>query len=662
MNWIPEPLTAFTAWLMRTTLQAGVLVLLIVAVQAVFRDRLTPRWRYALWIILLVRLVVPWAPESSLSVYNWARLPRTAASRHSPSPPPPPDETSAAETMGPVVPSPEEPEGPPRDASPLRARFTPSVPDILTMIWLGGSGLFLGTLLIQAIRYVGMGRRRPVTDQATLDLLEDCKEMMGVRTYLAVVETPQVAGPSLFGVIRPRLLLPPGTIARMGPERLRHIFLHELAHIKRNDVLANWLMAILQALHWFNPLVWLGFHRMRVEQELACDALALSRIGAREAGEYGETVVRLLEEFSRPRRLPGLVGVLEDRNQMLRRITMIASFKDKAYQGSRIATVAIAAVCLVALTNAKTGDGKTLSAAQAELMGRVEDFFLHNYQDITWLKSLEWSDFRELPDGNRTITYRYKARIWDRETQIVKDIFTFDPNGKLVGVRKADGYPRKEAPTAIDTKTKPGMQALVEEFFRGNYRDITARKTLEWGDVMKEANGNSSIRYKYEATIWHKDKIVNNQVFTFDATGRFVSVRNVEGFPQKIGPAAGRSDLSSPEATVKTFALAAATGDIRGALACIAIDSPDYHDTTKILDRPADARTNPMRVLLEATDTGAPITITKKDVSGDTCSIVWRVRLKGKVNLKGTTLEPGSTFDWDARLKKVKDHWLIVGI
>jgi hypothetical protein len=70
------------------------------------------------------------------------------------------------------------------------------------------------------------------------------------------------------------------------------------------------------------------------------------------------------------------------------------------------------------------------------------------------------------------------------------------------------------------------MTALVEEFFSQNFRDITARKTIEWGRVAKDEKGNSTIRYKYEATIWNKDKKVIDQIFTFDPKGEFVSVKS----------------------------------------------------------------------------------------------------------------------------------------
>ena len=81
---------------------------------------------------------------------------------------------------------------------------------------------------------------------------------------------------------------------------------------------------ILESLRWFNPFVWFAFHRMRIDRKLACDALALTHEGEKENRPYGQTIIKLLENFSRPAVAPGLAGILEIKNQMQRRISMIA--------------------------------------------------------------------------------------------------------------------------------------------------------------------------------------------------------------------------------------------------------------------------------------------------------------------------------------------------
>jgi beta-lactamase regulating signal transducer with metallopeptidase domain len=63
-------LTAFFQWLLKATLQGSLLVCLILLVKAVLRERLLARWHYCFWLVLLVRLILPWAPQSRLSIYN----------------------------------------------------------------------------------------------------------------------------------------------------------------------------------------------------------------------------------------------------------------------------------------------------------------------------------------------------------------------------------------------------------------------------------------------------------------------------------------------------------------------------------------------------------------------------------------------------------------
>jgi len=192
----------------------------------------------------------------------------------------------------------------------------------------------------------------------------------------------------------------------------------------------------------------------------------------------------------------------------------------------RIIMVVTAFALMLLLPVAARGEGSALSNDKAEMMGRVEDFFLHNFRDITWRKSLAWGDVQTEADGARSISYQYEAKIWDKETMIMKQSFTFAADGKFLKSSNAPGFPTKKEPAVVDVTTQRGMIALVEDFFSKNFRDITARDTIEWGPVGKDAKGNSTIRYRYNATIWGKQKKVMDQVFTFDSKGAFVSVKD----------------------------------------------------------------------------------------------------------------------------------------
>jgi hypothetical protein len=191
-----------------------------------------------------------------------------------------------------------------------------------------------------------------LTDQKILDLLEDCKSEMGIRTILGVVITDKVKSPALFGFVRPRLLLPAGIIETLSLKELRYVFLHELAHLKRHDIYLGYLSSLLQSLHWFNPLIWLAFYRIRNDRELACDALVLAQTHSSESKDYGRTIVSLLERFSRPRHLPAMAGILETKSQLKRRIKMIAKFKKTSRPRWAGAILLLAVLACVVLTNA----------------------------------------------------------------------------------------------------------------------------------------------------------------------------------------------------------------------------------------------------------------------------------------------------------------------
>lgn len=128
-------------------------------------------------------------------------------------------------------------------------------------MWLAGR-LILALRVAQVNLRLWMAVRggKALTSQRVLELLEDCKRAMGVKTLVGIVVTDRVSGPALFGFIRPRLLLPPELAENLTAEELRHVLLHELAHLRRMDIHFGWLSAALQLLHWFNPLVWIAFH------------------------------------------------------------------------------------------------------------------------------------------------------------------------------------------------------------------------------------------------------------------------------------------------------------------------------------------------------------------------------------------------------------------
>ena len=324
--------------LLQMSMQGAILIILILLAQYVCRGRLQPRWRYGLWLLVLLRLGLPWNIPSPLSLFNVIKMPGPAAD----APPqtaftPTPDEAGSGDQ-----------EVPYNSVSSSNIHW-------LTWLWAAGVVALAAYALVNHYRiYRHVARRRLVTDQSTLNLLEDCKALMGISTPLTIIETETIASPTLFGFIRPRLLLPAGLRACLTRQELRHVFLHELAHVKRQDVLTGWSILALQTVHWFNPLVWVAFHRLRADRELACDALALSYARPGEHRAYGLTIVKLLERFGQSFWAPSLAGILENKQLMKERINMIAKFHDTP-RGRGLAAGLFAGLALIALAGPQAG-------------------------------------------------------------------------------------------------------------------------------------------------------------------------------------------------------------------------------------------------------------------------------------------------------------------
>lgn len=127
------------------------------------------------------------------------------------------------------------------------------------------------------------------------------------------------------------------------------------------DLWANVGLAVAETLHWFNPLVWLAFARMREDREEAADARALSVAGEGEARAYGQTILRILESWGGTPAWPRLVGILEDRHPLARRIRAIASYRG-SQRGAAFPLALVVLLAVTGWTEARTDRGPVPSS------------------------------------------------------------------------------------------------------------------------------------------------------------------------------------------------------------------------------------------------------------------------------------------------------------
>jgi beta-lactamase regulating signal transducer with metallopeptidase domain len=125
-------------------------------------------------------------------------------------------------------------------------------------------------------------------------LLREC-DALRVGRRPKIREVPSLATPAVFGLLRHTICLPVNFVETLTEQELRWVLRHELAHIRRRDTGVMALAAVAQAIHWFNPLVWLTVRKLRAAIEAAADRLALGQPSPAEAASYGQLLLRLAE-------------------------------------------------------------------------------------------------------------------------------------------------------------------------------------------------------------------------------------------------------------------------------------------------------------------------------------------------------------------------------
>ena len=326
METILKALPAFFSWFIDYTIDISIFICLIFVLKSIIAKRLPAWWHYGLWMVLIIRMIIPLKYEKSsvLPEFLSIKLP----------------EFDLMDTM--LLGKDDMISGIIENTSSSFnwAWLDLSFNEVMLYAWLIGAlsiGLFI---LIKNLRFWITIKQKPMlVDKDILDLLEECKITMQINTVIGIIITDAVKSPALFGYLRPRLLLPQGVLEKLTRSELTYVFMHELGHLKRHDIGVSWVITMLQVFHWFNPLVWFAFYQMRIDQESACDASVLARIRNNQTKDYAGTIIGFLERFCQNQQLPAMAGIIENKSQIKRRIAMIVSYKKNTKRIKALAIV-----------------------------------------------------------------------------------------------------------------------------------------------------------------------------------------------------------------------------------------------------------------------------------------------------------------------------------
>ncbi len=185
---------------------------------------------------------------------------------------------------------------------------------------------------------------RAVTEGPLPLMLNTLAAALRMKRIPALRISDRVTAPVAFGVFHPTILMPATNLSRLSEQELKVILAHELAHFRRGDLWVNWAQLLLQAIWWFNPLLWMLNPALRKVREDCCDDLLLAR-KLTSSDLYCDTLLRAAVEFGRPEPLAGALGFGERLHPLGRRLARIMDTGlPRAYRLSALGFVVVLGV------------------------------------------------------------------------------------------------------------------------------------------------------------------------------------------------------------------------------------------------------------------------------------------------------------------------------
>jgi beta-lactamase regulating signal transducer with metallopeptidase domain/type II secretory pathway component GspD/PulD (secretin) len=315
--------------------QSSVLIAVLFVFDFVARRKVRASIRYALWLVVLVKLLLPPTLALPTSLAWWVRPP-------APQPRAQARTTAFVVTYGDFVPANLPTPAPPVFVPPPKPYLSGAGQAAATWAVVG-AGLLVW-LVVRWRQVAGNVRQAAVAPALLNEVLDEPQQGIKVARRVRLLVTNRAMSPAVCGLFRPVILLPNSLVERLTPSQLRAVLLHELTHLRRGDVWVNCAQALLQIFYWWHPLLWLANARIRrVREEAVDDAVMLALCD--DAETYALTLVEVAKlAFNRPLASLGLVGIMESRSALRQRIERLVDFRPPRKAGLTIAS----ALCVLA--------------------------------------------------------------------------------------------------------------------------------------------------------------------------------------------------------------------------------------------------------------------------------------------------------------------------
>lgn len=315
------------------SIMGSIFAIFILLIKTILRQKLSAKIHYYIWFLLILKLIVPLNFQSGLSQFNFISFEQQKINI-----------SSIVEQNFSSITDLKSNDNKIQDKNVTNNyRNSTEVYDrmgfdfkIGALIWIIGIiVILLYIIFVNIILSIRIKKLARCQRQDINEILDECKLRLKVSSKICLVYDEKLKSPAVYGVIRPKILISKQIIDKLSSKELKFVFLHEISHIKRKDLIVNMFITIIMVIYWFNPLVWYSLYQFKQDCEIACDATALDVLSMKEVKEYGQTIINMIEVLSEQNLISGALGFSSKYNR--RRIIMISLFSKRSITWSVLA-------------------------------------------------------------------------------------------------------------------------------------------------------------------------------------------------------------------------------------------------------------------------------------------------------------------------------------
>ena len=393
----------FIKILLSLSVSGALLLLLILGLKPLYKNRFSKRWQYYIWIVVALRFLLPFTPDNAVVGSLFEKIDTVAITNEIPTSPNIPVPADTGNNNAEPIQTNRE-----INAASMREPINKYV--CLFFVWSAlALILFVRKITVYQgfIQYIKAGNKE-VSDIKILNLLSDCEEKLNIKTRVELSCNPLIASPMLIGFFRPRIILPVG---ELEDKELSYIFVHELIHYKQRDMFYKWLIQIVVCVHWFNPFVYLLEKEVNKSCELSCDEKVISVLDDTARREYGDTLISFLKSNNLYKSSLASVTLTEGAEQLKERLGAIMNFKSKT-KTIRVLTVILTLFILSGAVfigsysvSAATDSKETSKSSIPEKKGNGKSTYIYDENlGYGWYLDDENLDNNDLENAN---SYQY---------------------------------------------------------------------------------------------------------------------------------------------------------------------------------------------------------------------------------------------------------------